>query len=322
MKEAWWVILVAGMAACNRTQAPVVEQHPTAVATPPAATPAGAVTQVRMHNVRLQMDPTFAMDVRHLEGRLLRKNPAAIASFDDKSSFMLEIDSGEIAVDAANLTGLLNRQVFATAGSPVTDVTVSMAGKQMKMKGTLHKGLAVPFEMTSDVSASPDGKILIRPEKLRAEHLPVKGLMHLFGIKVGDLIGSRKVRGIVAEGDTMTLDPELILPPPRTRGRVTGVEIEGDRMVQFFGNAQRRAVNEKRNYMAFRGGTLQFGKLTMHDTDLQLIDADPRDPFLFYLDRYQEQLTAGYCKLTKTSGLEMYMPDYRKSIQSINIGKP
>ncbi len=296
--------------------------RPAPPAVPAPAPSVKAVTQVRMNNVRMRMDADFVMDVRHLEGRMLPTHSGVTASFDDKNSFLIDIDSGEIAVDAANLTSLLNRQVFSTPGSPVTGVTVSMLGTQMKMKGTMHKGLAVPFEMSSDVSASPDGKILIRPSKLRAEHLPVKGLLRLFGVKVGDLIGSRKVRGIVAEGDTMTLDPELILPPPQTRGRVTKVEIQGNSMVQFFGKTPVHAVAEKRNYMAFRGGSVQFGKLRMRETDLQLIDADPRDPFLFYLDRYQEQLSAGYCKVTKTSGLEMFMPDYRQGIKDIQIGKP
>ena len=33
------------------------------------------------------------------------------------------------------------------------------------------------------------------------------------------------------------------------------------------------------NYMYYRGGRLRFGKLTMDDTDLLLVDEDPKDPF-------------------------------------------
>jgi hypothetical protein len=35
---------------------------------------------------------------------------------------------------------------------------------------------------------------------------------------------------------------------------------------------------------------LQFGKLIMHDTDLRLVDADPRDPFDFSPEHYNDQL--------------------------------
>ena len=49
----------------------------------------------------------------------------------------------------------------------------------------------------------------------------------------------------------------------------------------------------------------------MSDTDMELIDADPRDPFDLWLDKYVTQLVAGYSKNTPTGGLRVYMPDYR-----------
>jgi hypothetical protein len=46
----------------------------------------------------------------------------------------------------------------------------------------------------------------------------------------------------------------------------------------------------------YEGNRLRFGKVTMNDTDLVLLDMDPKDPFDFYLDRYKDQLVAGYTK--------------------------
>jgi hypothetical protein len=45
---------------------------------------------------------------------------------------------------------------------------------------------------------------------------------------------------------------------------------------------------------------------------VQLIDADPTDPFDFFPDHYQDQLVAGYSKTTASGGLLVYMPDYEK----------
>ena len=45
---------------------------------------------------------------------------------------------------------------------------------------------------------------------------------------------------------------------------------------------------------------------------MSLIDADPRDPFDFYLDPYKDQLVAGYSKTTPQDGLRIYMPDFNK----------
>ncbi len=64
--------------------------------------------------------------------------------------------------------------------------------------------------------------------------------------------------------------------------------------------------------MAYRGERLRFGKLTMSDTDLTLIDLDPQDPLDFYLAHYQNQLVAGYTKSTPNFGLRAYFRDYNK----------
>jgi hypothetical protein len=70
--------------------------------------------------------------------------------------------------------------------------------------------------------------------------------------------------------------------------------------------------------MAYRGGILRFGKLTMTDADMQLIDADPSDPFEFFPAHYNDQLVAGYSKTTATGGLRVYIPDYNKISRPIS----
>jgi hypothetical protein len=69
-------------------------------------------------------------------------------------------------------------------------------------------------------------------------------------------------------------------------------------------------VPDARNYLYFFGGSIRFGKLTMADADMQLIDADPRDPFEFFPARYERQLIAGYSRNTPRHGLQVFMPDY------------
>ena len=64
--------------------------------------------------------------------------------------------------------------------------------------------------------------------------------------------------------------------------------------------------------MAYRGNQLRFGKLIMTDTDMVLIDFDPRDSFDFYLEHYKDQLVAGYTKITPGFGLRVSMRDFSK----------
>ena len=83
-------------------------------------------------------------------------------------------------------------------------------------------------------------------------------------------------------------------------GKVTAVRLQGNEIVQTFGTPQPSnfAAKQPGNYMAFRHSDMQFGKLTMHDADLIMIEWTLGIPFDFFLDHYQDQLVAGYTKST------------------------
>jgi hypothetical protein len=121
---------------------------------------------------------------------------------------------------------------------------------------------------------------------------------------------------VQVEKDDLVLEPHGVLPPPHIEGKVTDVRLENDSIVQVFQSGNGKDAHAipvtARNYMAYRGNQLRFGKLTMSDTDMVLIDMDPKDPFDFYLDHYKEQLVAGYTKETLKFGLRVFMRDYDK----------
>jgi len=133
------------------------------------------------------------------------------------------------------------------------------------------------------------------------------------------LVNTRNTKGVSVEGNDIILDPAQMLPPPKMRGLITAVRIENDEIIQTFGTGRTLPAGKPSaaNYMAYRGGMLRFGKLTMNDTDMRLIDADPTDPFDFFPDHYQDQLVAGYSKTTASGGLLVYMPDYNKISQPL-----
>ena len=85
----------------------------------------------------------------------------------------------------------------------------------------------------------------------------------------------------------------------RAVGVATAVELD----------VRRTADGAVRNYMYFRHSRLRFGKLTMHDTDMLVVDREQETPFGLSLDRYHEQLVAGYHVTTPKDGLVVYMPD-------------
>jgi hypothetical protein len=57
------------------------------------------------------------------------------------------------------------------------------------------------------------------------------------------------------------------------------------------------------------GDSLNFGKLTMYDVDLTMIDASQAPWFDLDLVNYQAQLVNGYTRMRAQAGLEIFMPD-------------
>jgi hypothetical protein len=137
--------------------------------------------------------------------------------------------------------------------------------------------------------------------------------MALFRIKMDNLVRTKPGSGVVADGNDLIVDPAIVIPAPSIRGRLTAVRIEGNQMVQVFGTAKGGTAAQPSlspNHIYWRGSQLSFGKLTMTDTDLELVDLDPKDPFDFSLDNWNAQLVAGYSKTLPNRGLRAFMPDY------------
>ena len=137
--------------------------------------------------------------------------------------------------------------------------------------------------------------------------------MKLFSVEMDDLLKIAPGHGVRVDGNDLILDPAKLLPPPAMHGRLTAVRIEGNSLVQTFGSGERRGLTPPavaKNYIYWREGQLAFGKLTMSDTDLELIDTDPEDPFDFSVEHWNDQLVAGYSKNTSRRGLKAHIPDY------------
>jgi hypothetical protein len=80
---------------------------------------------------------------------------------------------------------------------------------------------------------------------------------------------------------------------------------------EVYGNAQEAVtrVEQWRNFLQLRDGTIDFGKLTMHHVDLIMIDLSNDAWFDLDLNHYQDQLVNGYTRMTPQAGLQIFMPD-------------
>lgn len=264
-----------------------------------------------MKNIMYHFTPQIVVHIKRLKGALVPTQRDSIPIFDDTRSFRLSISAAEISITTTAMANVLNQYVFAAKDAPLKEVSLTTDRNLLKVKGKLHSKGDVSFEVEAAMSATPDGQIRLHAKKVRAAHLSVKGLMDLFDVELSDLINTRKIAGVRADGNDLILDPEQILPPPHIEGHVTQVRLEADRIIQTIGDGAVRLASPG-NYMAYHGNQLRFGKLTMADTDMILMDMDPQDPFDFYLDHYNDQLSVGNVKVTPKFGLRVYMRDFNK----------
>ena len=273
--------------------------------------------ETEMSHVLYHVDDQVVLEVGHLRGALLPTGDAP-PWFDDPSSFTLAIDTGAVSITPASLSALLNRYVFNYEGTPLKHLEVTIKGDHLEQKGTLHKVVDLPFTIRAELGTTPDGRLRLHPTKVKVAGIGVTKLMRTFGLELEKLVKIRQGRGVEIADNDFLLAPAGLLPPPKIAGKVTAVRITPDRIVQTFGGSTRPGHSERlhpsdpaaKNFMFYRGRVLRFGKLTMVDADLQIVDQDPSDPFDFYLARLNEQLVAGESRNQKDFGLLTIMPDY------------
>jgi hypothetical protein len=294
------------------------------IGTEPIPTPTEAAskapTQALMRNVWFHIDQDAYLDIHSMRGELVSKTAGEPLNFDNKLSFVMKVDTGTIGMRSESLDILMNRYLFGYANAPLRNVHVEIAGKQLKQSGIIHKVVDIPFTMWADVSAS-NGLIRIHPTKIEICGINGIGLLKAVGMTLEKMLKMPTERGIKAQGNDLLLDPQRALPPPQVELHLVDVRVEGDELIQIFDAGRHLPAltlphPAEKNTMYYRGGTLRMGKLLMVDADMQVADSDPSDPFDFYIDRYNDQLVAGFVRNQPNYGLLVFMRDFP------DVGKP
>ena len=268
---------------------------------------------VDMRNVDLHVTPEIALHIRHLRGQFVAAGTRQAPYLDDPRSYSVTVDTGEVAVDLASLNAIMARTLKA-GRSNVRSLQISIdENGQLRQKGIVRRGIPLPFDVKASVSATPDGLIRIHSESIKGFGIPVNPLLKVLRVEMDNLFRIESGHGVRLDGNDLLLEPARLLPPPGMHGKLTAVRIENNALVQVFGSGTARPLSpsaDAKNHIYWRGGQLAFGKLTMTETDLELVDEDPDDAFDFSVDRWQAQLVAGYSKTTPERGLKAHMPDY------------
>ena len=327
IKMAGLLLLALNIVACSKSsqrqketdsKPPAPAEAPTslpAAATPASVTPPASAHGVKteMRNVMFHLTDDAAAHVESLSGEMWPTGKNEMPVFDDKTSFEVHVINARISITPEAMATILNSQVFARSDSPLKHISISIDKDRLRIKGRLRARGDIPFETSAVLTATPDGRIRVTTEKLKALHVPVKGMMDKLGIELASLIGTSKIPGMVTDKNDVLMDLGVVLPPPHIKGKVSAVLLGDNAVVTIFGDeAKPGSANDPVSYMSFQGNPVRLGKLTMENTDLTVLNLDSDDPIDWSQDHYRDQLVAGYSKITPNFGLRAYAKNFAK----------
>ena len=267
---------------------------------------------IEMANVLFRYSPELSVLVVRLRGSLVATPGHNVASFNDPTSFAVAAEAAEMRLSAMQLSALMNSWLLNSPKAQLKNLHISVEGDQLVIRGTMRKGVPIPFHATASVGISSDNRIRISLQKVKAADVPVKGLMQALGLSMEDLISQKGLHGLSVDEDSFLIDPQTAFPPPQIRSQITGVRIMGQNLILTFGHSMPGPSHRWKNYIYMRGGAVEYGREEMFDSDLAMIDSTAGDPFEFYLHDYWCQIVNGTIKATPDRALRIYVPDYGK----------
>jgi hypothetical protein len=142
----------------------------------------------------------------------------------------LQIHSGRMSLTDAGLTTLINDHFRKQGNNKHMKVTAD--GDKLKFEGDKAGGMSMTFEARP--APLGDSRIKLVATDVKMEHLPVKGLMHVFGLNMDDLMHPKSPM-LAVEKDDLILDLRYVAKNPHLEGDVRSVVIQGHRITLTFG---------------------------------------------------------------------------------------
>lgn len=280
-----------------------------------SAVPPGT-SRLWARNAKLILEDGIAILMSELQAHLAVTDPNAPLIPEKPETYSFVIHRGRMAMDATSISNLMNRHAFPPGVvAPLTDIQVSLPAGQIVLAAIARPTsfISVRVTMRLAVSTSPAGQIVLTPEEIRAQGLPVDRLMGLLGLELERFVPAGGKLSVV--GGKIVINPVGMLPAPAASGKLVAAEVTGDHLVMVYDDgaepiAPPLAEPGADSYIAMLGHDLLVGKITMTDVCLQMVPLDPEAHWIeFALPHYRAQLAAGESSLRYGDELLYRIPD-------------
>ena len=270
---------------------------------------------IRLQNVRFKWSPRVYVDASDMA---LRAVPVEgeVVNFDDVSSFVMALQQSTVLLRPSVLEGMLNESVFNYPESKLRDLKVQLGqedkGYAVRMTGSVDIIAWIPFSMVAYLGVDrATNTLVMNIDRMKVfGFLPATKLVRLSPFHLEKMIPMPPNKSLMISGNKIMIKPFALFPPPRVTGTVSAVSVgpEGIRLT-FAGNPISAPQLDARNYVYLRGGRAQFGHFCSVDTDILILDQDPRTPFNFSLANYQALIPRSRIEIHDTRSARVIMPD-------------
>jgi hypothetical protein len=149
------------------------------------------------------------------------------------------VQHGVEKVAAEDLTRLFDQKLQQSGqNSKLSDVKVEMKDNEVLISGTAHKGPGVHFSIQGPVDVFNARYLRLHARKASALGLPIKGLLEMLGMDVGDVMqGSTK--GIIVQQNDIFFDPAQL---GHINGHISAARIADNHLQVTFAAAPHKSA--------------------------------------------------------------------------------
>src|SRR5215831_7538931 len=130
MRHIFLLVALLVLSACTgyKSGSNLEEAKPSGKEIPAVQEIVGAETYVEMVNVNIHLDTSLILRIQHLTGKFLPTKRGRPPTFDDKLSYIIAIDSAEVAISMTSMTHFMNTYVFGESNTPLKNLKLSSHG--------------------------------------------------------------------------------------------------------------------------------------------------------------------------------------------------
>ena len=174
------------------------------------------VTRLSMEKGDYSPMDGVTFDLAHFDADMVAKGKTSPLCYQR----VTDIRHGDVAVSPQSLSHEFESKM-QQSNSKVTDFKVETKDHTVAMSGKVKKVIDIPFTIEGPVST--DGQSLIfHADHIKAEGIPVKGLLGMLGDHLSNLLKSESVKGVMVKDNTIVFQTEQIA---NVKGHIASADV-------------------------------------------------------------------------------------------------